>query len=221
MNAQGGVLASAQKELARLEDHIQAQSDRARELARSTEAPAVEGATFELGDDETMGSGAPVRSSSQATSSDVPATMSGLSTQAWDTLRSLLAHPRVSQLQEQVAALTPDAADREAMQDSLKEAEAIARQHMGAGGAALQKLSLDLQARLQSLSAKLEAGSAPTTPRHENPPSLKASHASPVALSTPVQEAPPFHVVGDDDFAWEDDAAGALSPVGPPPGRTI
>lgn len=216
MEENGGIINTAKAGLEALDARMQTESDRARQISRSSTAAEQPDAPFELAghdnddDDETVFSSSLKSTASHMDvreqgekgrrSSDAASSWSAMSANAWESLKKLAYHPQIEQLQTQIATLNANAMDPHSFQTSLKDVEVMTRQYMNTSGATLHGLTKELQARYNALVAGAAAKESASA-------SKKGKEKE---AETEADEEPPHVVGGDDDFAWDDDDEIAL-----------
>ena len=142
----GGVLSTARSHLARLESQFQSQSDRAREKSRAV-VPDETLYELDTSNHEASLEEEPTSAAASANSSSLP------STGVWDLLRKVTAHPHVERLQSAWTGANQDT--RAQWNNTLKEAESLARTYVKSSGEAMQLAGRDLHSKLQSMIASV------------------------------------------------------------------
>lgn len=190
----GGVLSTARSHLAKLESQFQSQSDRAREKSRAAFVP--EEALYELdtSNPEKSLKEEPVSAATSAhSSSPLP------STGVWDLLRKVTAHPHVERLQSAWTGANQDT--KAQWNNTLKEAESLARTYVKSSGEAMQLAGRDLHSKLQAMIANV-------------PSDVPKSAEAPKAKGDTKQ----LHMDDDEEsFRWDDDEDDAPQSAAPEP----
>lgn len=191
----GGVLSTARSHLARLESQFQSQSDRAREKSR---AVVPDETLYEL---DTSNHEASLEEEPTSAAASANSSSSLPSTGVWDLLRKVTAHPHVERLQSAWTGANQDT--RAQWNNTLKEAESLARTYVKSSGEAMQLAGRDLHSKLQSMIANV-------------PSDVSVAEEAPGAKGSTRRG----HMDDDEEsFRWDDDDDDASQPTTSEPNK--